>query len=82
VRLTVPIKSTRKAELTVPLNAVSLGPDGGSRVQRSAGKEFNFVPVRTGLSADGYVSVIARDGTLTAGDLVVIGFEGGGPSGG
>lgn len=82
VRLTVPIKSTNKAELTVPLNAVSLGPDGGPRVQRAAGEEFDFVRVRTGLSADGYVSVIPRDGALAAGDLVVIGFEGGDPSGG
>jgi peptidoglycan hydrolase-like protein with peptidoglycan-binding domain len=75
VRLTVPIRSTRNAQLTVPLSAVSLGPDGGPRVQRSAGKEFDFVAVRTGLSADGYVSVTPRDGSLAAGDLVVVGLE-------
>jgi peptidoglycan hydrolase-like protein with peptidoglycan-binding domain len=82
VRLTVPIRSTRRAELTVPLSAVSLGPDGGSRVQLAAGQESDFVPVQTGLSADGYVSVTPLEGDLAAGDLVVVGFEGGGRSGG
>lgn len=75
VRLTVPIKSTKEAELTVPLSAVSLGPDGGSRVQRSSGEGFEFVSVQTGLSADGYVSVIPREGTLESGDLVLVGFD-------
>jgi peptidoglycan hydrolase-like protein with peptidoglycan-binding domain len=82
VRLTVPIRSTRSAELTVPLSAVSLGPDGGSRVQLAAGQESDFVPVRTGLSADGYVSVTPLEGELAAGDLVVVGFEGDGRGGG
>jgi peptidoglycan hydrolase-like protein with peptidoglycan-binding domain len=76
VRLTVPIRSTKTAELTVPVSAVSLGPDGGSRVQRSVGEKFEFVPVRTGLSADGSVSVTPLEGALAAGDFVVVGFEG------
>jgi peptidoglycan hydrolase-like protein with peptidoglycan-binding domain len=83
VRLTVPTKSTKSAVLTVPVSAVSLGPDGGSRVQRSAaGKEFEFVPVRTGFSADGYVSVTPLGGDLSVDDLVVVGLEGGRPSAG
>jgi peptidoglycan hydrolase-like protein with peptidoglycan-binding domain len=82
VRLSVPIRSTRRATLTVPLSAVSLGPDGGSRVQLAGGQDFNFVSVRTGLSADGYVSVTPVEGDLAAGDLVVVGFEGGGRGGG
>jgi hypothetical protein len=82
VRLTVPVKSTREAELTVPLSAVSLGPDGGSRVQRFAGGEFDSVAVQTGLSADGYVRVIPPRDALAAGDLVVVGFEGEDRSGG
>jgi peptidoglycan hydrolase-like protein with peptidoglycan-binding domain len=82
VRLTVPVRSTKKAELTVPLSAVSLGPDGGSRVQRFAGGEFDSVAVQTGLSADGYVRVIPPRDALAAGDLVVVGFEGEDRSGG
>ena len=37
------------AQLTVPVSAVSLGPDGGSRVQRSAGGKTEFVAVEPGL---------------------------------
>ncbi len=76
VRLTIPIETTRSTELTVPLSAVSLGPDGRSRVQRSSGGSLAFIPVRTGLSASGYVVVTPLDGaTLADGDLVVAGFE-------
>jgi len=82
LRLTIPVESTGSAELTVPLSAVSLGPDGGSRVQRSSGDAFEIVAVRTGLSADGYVTVTPLGGVLADGDLVVVGFEEGGPSGG
>ena len=38
VRLTIPIRSTRTAQLTVPVTAVSLGPDGGSRVEKVGGR--------------------------------------------
>jgi peptidoglycan hydrolase-like protein with peptidoglycan-binding domain len=82
VRLSVPIRSTRRATLTVPLSAVSLAPDGGSRVQTAAGQELDFVSVQTGLSADGYVSVTPLEGDLAAGDLVVVGLEGDSRSGG
>jgi peptidoglycan hydrolase-like protein with peptidoglycan-binding domain len=80
VRLTIPIRSTKTATLTVPLSAVSLGPDGESRVQRADGDSFQSVPVRTGLSAAGFVSVTPLEGTLADGDMVLVGFgrEGGG----
>ena len=78
VRLTIPIKSTRTKILTVPLSAVSLGPDGESRVQRAVGDSLQLVPVRTGLSASGYVSVTPLQGTLAGGDLVAVGFRNGG----
>jgi membrane fusion protein, multidrug efflux system len=82
VRITIPIRSTKTAGPTVPLSAVSLAPDGGARVQRSVGTKLEFVPVETGLSADGYVSVTPKKGSLAAGDLVVVGFRGNGRGGG
>jgi peptidoglycan hydrolase-like protein with peptidoglycan-binding domain len=75
VRLTVPIRSSRASQLAVPASAVSLGPDGGSRVQRSVNGRTEFVPVEPGLAADGYVAVTAPDGRLAAGDMVVVGFD-------
>jgi peptidoglycan hydrolase-like protein with peptidoglycan-binding domain len=75
VRLTVPIKSTGKSTLAVPVGALSLGADGASRVQRSVGGVISPVRVEPGLSAEGYVAVTALDGKLAAGDLVVVGFN-------
>lgn len=76
VRLTVSVTSTTEAVLAVPVSAVSLAPDGSSRVQRSVAGKTEFVTVEPGVSADGLVAVTARrGGVLAAGDLVVIGFE-------
>jgi peptidoglycan hydrolase-like protein with peptidoglycan-binding domain len=75
VRLTVAVKSTRTAQLVVPVSAVSLGPDGGSRVQRSVNGKDEFIAVEPGLAADGYVAVTAPRGGLAAGDLVVVGYD-------
>lgn len=75
LRITVPIESTDEAKLTVPVSALSLGPDGGSRVRRSVDGRLSYVPVNPGLSADGYVVVTPKGGTLRPGDMVVIGFE-------
>lgn len=78
VRLTIPIRSTRTAGLTVPVSAVSLGPDGGSRVEKSVPGGTEFVEIRTGFSADGYVTVVPEEkGSLSAGDHVVVGLRGG-----
>ncbi len=82
VRLVIPIESTGTARLTVPVSAVTLGADGGSRVQRSVDGSTEFVPVQTGLSADGLVSVTPRSGSLVAGDLVVVGLRSGRRAGG
>lgn len=73
VRLTIPIESSGGAVLAVPVSALTLAPDGTSRVQRNAGGTTEFVAVRPGLTADGYVEVTATEGSLKAGDLVVIG---------
>jgi hypothetical protein len=80
VRLTIPVTSTGEAVLAVPIGAVSLAPDGSSRVQRSVDGRFEILSVEPGVSWDGYVAVTGSD--LAAGDLVVIGIDAGGASGG
>ena len=75
LRVTVPVESTGRAKLTVPVSALSLGPDGGSRVRRSVDGRLSYVPVTAGLSADGYVAVTPTEGALEPGDMVVIGFD-------
>ena len=81
VRLTIPVESTSDLVLAVPVTALTLAPDGSSRVQREVDGAFEFVTVDPGLAADGYVQVTPVDGTLSPGDLVVIGFEAGGDEG-
>jgi hypothetical protein len=75
VRLEVPIRSTPEAGITVPVTAVTLGADGGARVQKAVGERFELVRVQTGFSADGYVAVDPLSGRLEAGDRVVVGIE-------
>lgn len=82
LRISVPIESTGRARLTVPVSALSLGPDGGSRVRRSTDGRLSYVTVTAGLSADGYVVVTPTEGALDPGDMVVIGFEPNQPAGG
>ena len=75
VRLTVPVETTGRGVLAVPLSALTLAADGSSRVQSARGGALRIVTVEPGLSADGFVEVVPVDGTLAPGDLVVIGFE-------
>jgi hypothetical protein len=75
VRLTVPIESTQEDVLVVPISALSLSPDGSSRVQKDVGGDLVDVIVEPGLSAQGFVAVEPLDGELSSGDLVVVGFE-------
>jgi peptidoglycan hydrolase-like protein with peptidoglycan-binding domain len=82
VRLTIPVRTTGESVLAVPLSAVSLGPDGSSRVQRSVNGRLDLLPVEPGVSGDGYVAVTSRADPLAEGDLVVIGTESSGATGG
>lgn len=75
VRVTIPVNPTDQAQLTVPVSAVSLAADGSSRLQRSVAGKLEFVPVTTGLAADGFVVVTPLSGTLAAGDRVVVGLD-------
>jgi hypothetical protein len=69
----MPIKSTDGAVTTVPMSALSLGPDGNSRIQIDNGGALEFVSVDPGLVADGYVEISPKDRKLEAGQLVVVG---------
>jgi peptidoglycan hydrolase-like protein with peptidoglycan-binding domain len=86
VKLTIAVTSTREAVLTVPVNALSVGADGQSRVQvRGAGGRTEYVKVEPGLAAQGLVEVRPVSGSLATGDLVVVGARakaGGGSGGG
>jgi hypothetical protein len=77
VRVSLPVESTAGEVLAVPLAALTAGAGAEARVEVSDGSgadaETTLVEVTTGLAADGYVEVSAVDGTLEAGDLVVVG---------
>jgi peptidoglycan hydrolase-like protein with peptidoglycan-binding domain len=74
VKVTIPLKSTNGKVLTVPLAALSAGSDGSSRVEVLRDGKVELVPVKVGLSADGFAQVTATgDAKLSEGDQVVVG---------
>jgi peptidoglycan hydrolase-like protein with peptidoglycan-binding domain len=76
VRLTIPTEATSGSVTAVPISALSLAADGTSRVQVQNGAgELEYVVVQPGLAADGYVAVTPVNGTLSAGQLVVVGYK-------
>lgn len=81
VRLTVTVSSTDGEVLAVPVAALSVGPDGESRVEveRAAGNgtgAVELVPVTVGLSAEGYAEITPVGGVaLREGDRVVVGTD-------
>jgi peptidoglycan hydrolase-like protein with peptidoglycan-binding domain len=75
LRLTIPIESTKGVVTVVPLSALSLAADGTSRVQVQRDGTLKYIVVKPGLSADGFVEVTPVEGTLAAGQLVVVGYE-------
>lgn len=78
-RISITVSSTDGDVLAVPVAAISVGPDGDSRVEveRDASAPdgaVEFVKVTVGLSAEGYAEVTALDGaSLAQGDRVVVG---------
>jgi multidrug efflux pump subunit AcrA (membrane-fusion protein) len=75
VRLTIPVASSQGPVIAVPTSAVSLALDGTSRVQVDRGGVLEYVTVKPGLSAGGYVEVTAPEGRLAPGQLVVVGYR-------
>jgi hypothetical protein len=74
VRLTITAAKTSGPVLVVPQAAVSAGADDQSYVfVAEAGQERRRVPVKAGVSANGFVEVSPLSGGLVVGDPVVIG---------
>jgi hypothetical protein len=74
VRITIPVGSTNGEVLAVPTAALTAGPGGEARVELLADdKTTKLVTVDMGLAAGGFVEVKAPDGSLKAGDRVVVG---------
>ena len=74
VVLRITVSSTEGDVLALPIAALSVAADGTSRVQvRERGGATRNVTVTPGLAAKGMVEVTPVNGTLAAGDLVVVG---------
>ena len=75
LRLTIPIESSNGVVTVVPISALSLAADGTSRVQIKNNGVLEYMVVKPGLSANGYVEVTPVEGTLKPGQLVLVGYE-------
>ena len=75
LRLTIPVKSTGGEVTVVPISALFLAADGTSQVQVQKDGKLEFLAVKPGLSADGFVEVAPLEGELVAGQLVLVGYE-------
>jgi Putative peptidoglycan binding domain len=75
VRLNIPVESTKGAVMAVPSSALSLSADGTSRIQVQGKDGLEYVVVKPGLVADGFVEVTPVQGTLAAGQKVVVGYK-------
>jgi len=74
VRITIPTKSTNGEALVVPVGALSVRADGSTQLQIEDKPGITrTVVVTPGLSAQGFVAVVAVNGQLSVGDRVVIG---------
>ena len=68
VKLTIAVKSTDQAVLTVPITALTVGADGSSRVQvQRGGGRSQYVSVEPGLAAQGLVEIRPVRGSLNPG---------------
>ena len=57
MKLTIAVKSTEDAVLTVPVTALSVGADGNARLQVQRAGRTQYVQVTPGLAAQGLVEV-------------------------
>ncbi len=76
VRVRLPVRATDDQVLAVPLSALSIGPDGDSRIEvMDDDGTTRLVPVTTGLAADGYAEIASSAQPVEPGDLVVVGTD-------
>jgi hypothetical protein len=75
VRLTIPIQSTSGPVTAVPVSALSLAPDGSSRIQLKTDEGLEYRTVKPGLTANGFVQVTPVTGMVSRGDQVVVGYN-------
>ncbi len=83
VRISVTVSATDDEVLAVPVAAISVGPDGTSRVEveveRARGTRegvTEVIEVTVGLAAQGYAEITPLGGaSIEAGDRVVVGVE-------
>jgi hypothetical protein len=82
VRISVTVSATDDEVLAVPVAAISVGPDGTSRVeverQRARGTRAGvteIVEVTVGLAAQGYAEIAPIGGSVEVGDRVVVGTD-------
>jgi hypothetical protein len=73
VKLTIAVKSTDEAVLAVPITALTVGADGNSRVLVQRDGRGEYVAVDPGLAAQGLVEIRPVRGSISPGDLVVVG---------
>jgi Putative peptidoglycan binding domain len=81
-KIRIAVASTEDEVLVVPVSALSVGPDGASRVEVETREvtaddqgETTVVEVEVGLSAQGLTEIRPVDGGLAEGDRVVVGVE-------
>lgn len=82
VRISVTVSATDDEVLAVPVAAISVGPDGTSRVEvereRARGTRTGvteIVEVTVGLAAQGYAEITPIGGSVEVGDRVVVGTD-------
>ncbi|MEZ4663170.1 MAG: peptidoglycan-binding protein [Caldilineaceae bacterium] len=77
LRLTIPVQSTGSAVVVAPISALTMSADGVSHIQVDHNGTLASVAVEPGLAAEGFVEITPLEGTLSAGQLVLIGVENG-----
>ncbi len=77
VRITIPTKTTNGEALIVPVSALSVRATGSTQLQIEVSPGIvRTVIVTAGLSAQGFVEIVPVNGSVKAGDRVVIGADG------